>query len=60
MPKYVLTDQSQTETINLMVGGAIMPIQEPEIAVSIELALDALKYYFDNQKLPEHLNWEEL
>jgi hypothetical protein len=60
MPTYILLDPSQTETIEIMAGGALMPVDKPERAVSVEVALEALKFYYDTQRFPAHLNWEKL
>ena len=59
-PRYMLLDPSQTETIEIMAGGALMPVDKPELAVSVEVALEALKFYYDTQRFPAHLNWEKL
>ena len=57
-PCYILLDCSQSEPVELVIGGAKMPFPKPERAVSKKLALEALEYFYKNQEFPSHLDWE--
>ena len=56
-----LIDPSQTTPVELKsatVDEALF-IEKPEYAVDINLALKALKYFYDTQQRLEELEWEE-